>query len=181
MQQRIKPIKMLITDVDGVLTDGTVYLGSDDLELKRFSIIDGAGFFLARAGGLKTALISGRFSPATAARFSELPIDHLYNGAINKLKPYQKLKIKFNLHDDQIAYIGDDLIDIPILEKVGLPVAVQNAYPPVKEQAVYITGKNGGEGAVREVIDLILTGQGKYDLAVNTLRSNRFGEEFEQD
>ena len=181
LQQRTQPIKMLICDIDGVLTDGTVYLGPDNFELKRFSIIDGAGFFLAKAGGLKTALISGRYSPATETRFKELPIDQLYNGVVNKLEPYAEIKTKFNLTDAEIAYVGDDLIDISILERVGLPIAVQNAYAPVKERAIYVTEKNGGEGAVREVIDLILTSQGKYELALNNLKSDRFGGEIEQE
>ncbi len=180
LKQRIEKIKMLVFDVDGVLTDGTVYLGSDRIELKRFSIIDGAGFHLAQAGGLKTALISGRYSPATEERARELAIDAVYNGHINKLEPYFELKKKFNLNDEQIAYVGDDLIDIPIMELAGLPIAVNNAYPPVKNRAVYITEKSGGEGAVREVIDLVLEGQGRYESALTNLRTKRFGENIDQ-
>ena len=173
---KIVKIKMLICDVDGVLTDGTIFMGSGNIELKRFSVIDGAGFFLAKAGGLKLAVISGRYSPATELRVKELPIDAVYNGTVNKLEPYQAIKSEFGLTDDEIAYVGDDLIDIPVLNLVGLPIAVENAYAPVKERAAYVTKKRGGEGAVREVIDLLLEGQQKFDLALKNLRKDQFGE-----
>ncbi|MFH1853418.1 MAG: HAD hydrolase family protein [Candidatus Neomarinimicrobiota bacterium] len=177
---RLVKIKILVCDVDGVLTDGTIYKGPDGLEFKRFSVTDGAGFFLARAGGLKTALISGRYSAATEARAQELTVDAVYNGVVNKLVPYAEIKQRFGLTDENIAYLGDDLIDVPVMERAGLPIAVKNAYDPVKQQAVYVTEKSGGEGAVREVIDLILQGQGKYQQALENLRREHYGDQHEQ-
>ncbi len=171
-----KKIKLLICDVDGVLTDGTVYMGAEGVEFKQFNVLDGAGCYLARTGGLKVALISGRYSPATATRAEELPLEAVYNGAANKIEPYQELLKKLGLDDSEIAYVGDDIIDIPILERVGLPVAVSNAYPTVKKIARYVTKKRGGEGAMREVVDLIFTLQGRYDEVMDILRTQRFGE-----
>ncbi len=176
LQKKIQPVRLIIFDVDGVLTDGTIYKGSGDQEFKQFSVLDGAGFFLARAGGLKTALISGRYSPATAERVKELAVDETYNGSVNKMQPYKELKARFGLDDVNIAYVGDDLIDIPVMERVGFPVAVANAYAPVKEAAAYITQCYGGKGAAREVIDLILQFQNNYEAAVERLRKERYEE-----
>ncbi len=172
--KRLTAVKMIIFDVDGVLTDGTIYKGTGDQEFKQFSVLDGLGFFLAQAGGLKIALISGRYSPATEARVKELSFDAVYNGAVNKLKPYEELKKKFGYGDENIAYVGDDLIDIPVMEKVGFPVAVANAQDLAKQAAAYTTRQKGGNGAAREVIDLVLTAQNKYDLAYQRLRKERY-------
>ena len=161
-QKKIKDIKLLISDVDGVLTDGTIYIGSDGTEFKNFSVEDGAGAAYARMAGLPLALISGRFSLCTLLRSKEMGIEHCYQGKLNKLDSYQELKEIFNVSDHEIAYIGDDLIDIPVMEKVGLPAAVQNAYPDVKEKAVFVTKTRGGEGAFREFIDWMLMELGTY-------------------
>lgn len=171
-------IKMLISDVDGVLTNGHVYSGAisetEEVELKQFSIHDGMGVALARAAGLPIALISGRYSPATDKRASELKIEEVYNGALNKLIPYEELKEKYNLSDVEIAYIGDDLIDIPVMVRVGLPVAVKDAFPEVKDCAVYVTDTAGGEGALREVVVKILKEQGRYEDVLSDLRNRVF-------
>lgn len=172
LPERLRRIQLLICDVDGVLTDGTIYRGPGEWEFKRFSVVDGAGFYLARAAGLKTALISGRYSPATDSRAQELAVDAVHNGAADKLLPYAALKKQFALRDEQIAYVGDDVIDLPVMELVGLPVAVRNAHPLVKERAGYITEKNGGEGAIREVIDLILQARGLLAPTIKKLQSN---------
>jgi len=123
----IREIKMLISDVDGVWTDGSFYKGTDNIELKKFSVFDGVGVAMARAAKIKIALISGRFSSATEHRAKELGIEDVYNGTLNKLPVYEKLKLKYKLDDSNIAYIGDDLIDIPVMEVVALPIAVANA------------------------------------------------------
>jgi len=162
---------LLILDVDGVLTDGSIYRGQGDVELKRINVSDGAGIALARAAGLKLAIVSGRSSPATTSRMKELQITDVYNGTLNKIPPYEALKKKYGLSDAQIAYMGDDLIDLPVMEQVGVPIAVDNAYDPVKEIAVYVTKARGGDGAVREAIDWILREQDRYEQALRDLRA----------
>lgn len=152
---------MLISDVDGVWTDGSIYKGLDGLELKKFTVSDGVGMAMARAAELKIALISGRFSPATKSRADELNIDDVYNGSLNKIPAYEELKLKYSLDDSEIAYIGDDIIDIPVMEKVALPISVANATPMVKEIALYITNLSGGNGAFREAVEWIVEKQGR--------------------
>ena len=162
-QKKLAPVKMIISDVDGVLTDGSIYKGADGNEFKRFSVNDGTGFAMAHAADFKLALISGRYSATTEARASELKITDIYNGTLNKMKPYEELKAKYDLRDEEIAYLGDDLIDIPIMEKVGVPIAVNNALDLVKTYAVFVTETSGGKGAFREAIGWILKGQGRFD------------------
>ena len=168
--QKLKKIKLIISDVDGVLTDGSIYIGSNGEEMKKFSVEDGAGVALARASGLIIALLSGRFSSATGIRAKELKIEDIYNGMLNKIPAYEELKQKYNLEDSEIAYIGDGLIDLPVMEKSGVPISVRNAYPPVKKAALYITDKNGGSGALREAVDLILQAKGLYEEAIKRIR-----------
>ena len=170
VKQRLKKIKLIISDVDGVITDGTVFKGAENLELKRFCVQDGTAVVMAKTAGFLLAFISGRYSQATEIRLNELKISDVYNGTLNKLVPYEKLKQKYKLKDDEIAYIGDDLIDIPVMEKVGLPAAVQNAYPDVKEKAIFVTKTRGGEGAFREFIDWILTELGTYEKCLADLK-----------
>ena len=162
-QKKIKDIKLLISDVDGVLTDGTIYIGSDGTEFKNFSVEDGAGAAYARMAGLPLALISGRFSLCTLLRSKEMGIEHCYQGKLNKLDSYQKLKEIFNVSDHEIAYIGDGLIDIPLLKIVGFPCTVPGAHEKVKSFCDYTTTKSGGGGAFREIVELILTHKGVYD------------------
>ena len=169
----INKIKMIISDVDGVWTDGSVYKGfsaTENIELKKFSVSDGAAVALIREAGLKVALISGRKSAATESRASELKIQDIYNGTLNKIPPYEELKSKYTLSDDEIAYVGDDLIDIPIMEKVAFPIATNNASTPCKKVATYITKKNGGDGAFREAVEWILSEQGRLDSVIKSLQ-----------
>lgn len=161
---------MVITDVDGVLTDGSIYKGPDGMELKRFNVSDGAGVAIARAANLRMAIISGRHSDATEQRAKELKIEDVYNGSLNKVAPYEEIKTKYNLKDENIAYIGDDLIDIPVMELAGIPIAVSNAFEPVKEAAVYVTITAGGDGAFREAVTWILKETRQYEKALETLR-----------
>lgn len=161
---------MLISDVDGVWTDGTFYKGTDGIELKKFSVLDGVGTAMANAANIKIALISGRYSPATEYRAQELKIKDIYNGSLNKLPVYKKLKEKYNLNDDEIAYIGDDLIDIPVMEKVALPIAVENATPEVKAIAIYTTEVSGGQGAFREAVAWIIEKQGRTETVLKALK-----------
>lgn len=170
MSYDINKVKMVISDVDGVWTDGAIYKGKDGIELKRFCVTDGAGVALLREAGLELALISGRHSEATAERAKELKIDNVYNGTLNKIPPYNALKEKFNLTDDEIAYIGDDMIDIPVMELVGVPIATENASNACKAVAVHITEKSGGYGAFREAVEWILTEQGRLANIFDSLR-----------
>jgi 3-deoxy-D-manno-octulosonate 8-phosphate phosphatase (KDO 8-P phosphatase) len=170
LKQKVERIKLIIADVDGVLTDGSIYKGADGVEYKRFSVTDGTGVALAREAGFQIAFISGRFSAATEARARELKIRDVYNGTLNKLIPYEALKTKYELDDNEIAYIGDDLIDIPVMEKVGIPISVPNACQEAKTASVYITPSRGGSGAFREAIDWILQSRGDYETVLTRLR-----------
>jgi len=162
-QKAIQNIKILISDVDGVLTDGTISLGSDGTEFKRFSVEDGAGAAYARLAEIPIALISGRFSVCTSRRASEMGIKHCYQGKLNKLDAYNELLDIYKVNDSEVAYIGDGLIDIPILSRVGLPCTVPDAHEKVLSVSNFVTTKRGGYGAFREVVEMILMGKGIYD------------------
>jgi 3-deoxy-D-manno-octulosonate 8-phosphate phosphatase (KDO 8-P phosphatase) len=170
LKNKLEKIKLIISDVDGVLTDGTVFKGPDNLELKRFCVQDGTAVAILKVAKYNLAFISGRFSESTKIRMQELKVSDVYNGTLNKLIPYEELKQKFSVEDDEIAYIGDDLIDIPVMEKVGLPIAVNNAYPDVKKIALFITKTDGGEGAFREFVDWMLTELGIYKTCLAELK-----------
>ncbi len=167
---KFNKIKMIVSDVDGVWTDGSFYKGPNNMELKKFSVFDGVGVAMAKAANLKVALISGRYSPATKSRAKELGIEDIYNGTLNKLPPYEELKTKYNLNDSNIAYIGDDLIDIPVMSRVGLPIAVANAVKEVKEVSFHITDLSGGEGAFREAVYWIISKQGRIKETLKAMR-----------
>ena len=170
MKINFNDINLLISDVDGVLTDGAIYLGNDGIELKKFNVLDGAGVAIARAANLKIALISGRYSLATERRAKELDIKDVYNGSLNKIPAYDELKRKYSLGDENIAYIGDDLIDLPVMEKVALPIAVANAVNEVKKVYKHVTTNPGGEGAFREAVLWILKGQDRAELVYNIMK-----------
>ena len=161
---------MIISDIDGVWTDGSFYKGTDGQEFKKFNVNDGVGVAMARAAGFKIALISGRFSPATEYRAKELNIEDVYNGGLNKIIAYEELKKKYNLIDSEIAYVGDDLIDIPVMEKVGAPIAVENAIISVKEISIYITKTAGGYGAFRESVSWIINQQGRMSDILKSMK-----------
>ena len=137
-----KKIEMIISDIDGVWTDGSIYRGTDDMEFKKFSVFDGVGVAYARAADLKIAIISARYSPATEFRAKELKIDDCYNGGLNKLHAYSDLKKKYSLSDDQIAYLGDDMVDLPVMDLVGLPITTTSIFgsskPVVNTAALHI-------------------------------------------
>lgn len=161
---RAKKIKCVILDVDGVLTDGGIYVASDGSELfKPFFARDGLAITRARKVGLNTAIITGRASPIVVNRAKELRIDLVYQGSLDKREAYADIKAKTGLSDEEIAYIGDDIVDLPILRQVGLPCAVGDAVPEVKEIAQIIATQPGGRGAVREIYEIILKTQGLWD------------------
>jgi 3-deoxy-D-manno-octulosonate 8-phosphate phosphatase (KDO 8-P phosphatase) len=170
LKSKLRKIQLVISDVDGVLTDGSVYIGTKGQELKKFSVSDGAGVVMARAAGYKLAFISGRFSQSTELRARELNIDDVYNGVLNKLEPYGDLKSKYKLQDKEIAYIGDDLIDLPVMETVGIPIAVNNAQQVVKDMAIFTTSARGGSGALREAVEWIINGQDRMNEVLNIIR-----------
>jgi 3-deoxy-D-manno-octulosonate 8-phosphate phosphatase (KDO 8-P phosphatase) len=163
---RAKKIRVLLMDVDGVLTDGHIWLLSrrdgTASEIKGFSAYDGAGLKLARAAGLRTGVITGRESSAVAQRARECEIEFVYQGRATKLGSYEEILRATGATHREVAYVGDDLPDIPLLQRVGFAVAVANAAPEVKRAAHYVTSRAGGEGAVREVIELIVKAQGKW-------------------
>src|SRR5215813_6815294 len=159
---RARHIKLLLMDCDGVLTDGGLHYTFDGKRVmegaKVFHIHDGQGLKLAREAGLKLGIISGRVSPTLTARARELQIDHLHQGIDDKLSVYEQIKIAEGFADDQIAYIGDDLPDLPVMRRVGLAIAVDE----IRECAHLVTNKPGGRGAAREAIELILKAQDKW-------------------
>jgi 3-deoxy-D-manno-octulosonate 8-phosphate phosphatase (KDO 8-P phosphatase) len=169
---RAKKIKCLICDVDGVLTDGLLYLDNLGNELKAFHVQDGMGLKLLMSAGIEVAVITTSVNAVIENRMQQLGITHYYKGQVDKRQAYQKLKNTLQLEDEQFAYIGDDLPDLPIIQTVGLGVAVANAVDAVKEFAFWQTEKTGGRGGVRELCDLILTAQGSTALALeNYLQS----------
>lgn len=149
-------IRLLVLDVDGVLTDGTVLLHADGSESKSFSLLDGHGVKLWRRAGLEVAFLSGRPSPATRCRAAQLQVVHVLEGQTQKLPALKGLLERLGLRPEQVAYVGDDLLDLPPLRYVGFGVAVANAVDELKQVADYVTTRPGGHGAVREVIEIIL-------------------------
>lgn len=158
--RRAKGIAFLLLDVDGVLTDGKITLTSDGREVKSFDIQDGHGLKELSLAGVSVGLLSGRRSPAVDRRAKELAIDEVHQGIADKLPVYEALIARRGLRDEQIAYVGDDVPDLPVLRRVGLAVTVRNGHQRVKRWAHYVTARRGGEGAVREVTDLLLRARG---------------------
>ena len=160
-------IKMLILDVDGVLTDGTIIINADGSESKRFNLLDGHGIRMWRRAGLKVALLSGRYSKATEHRAKQLSVDYCLQDYHTKMEGLEKLREQAGVAQQNIAYIGDDLLDLPVIGCVGFGVAVANAVDEVKDMAHYVTTRTGGTGAVREVIEYILKNTGKWQKLMN--------------
>jgi len=161
--ERARKARLLMMDVDGVLTDGRIIQDGHGHELKAFDVKDGHGIVMAHRAMLRTALISGRESETITRRAEELGIELVFQKIWNKLEVYEKILVDTGLTHDEVVYIGDDLIDIPLLRRVGLAVAVADAVDEVKAAAHLITERPGGQGAVREVIELILRAQGHWD------------------
>jgi len=175
VRARARKVRLLLVDVDGVLTDGHIYLQSlpdgTAAEMKVFSAYDGAGLKLAHAAGLRTGLITGRDSAAVSQRAREVDMDFVYQDRAEKLGAYEEILREAGVRDAEVAYAGDDLPDLPVLERVGLAIAVANAAPEVKRAAHYVTARSGGAGAVREVVELLLKAQGKWEQAIRLARA----------
>ena len=171
LKEKLSEIKLFICDIDGVLTDGALIKSSSGEEMRSFNVLDGVGFVMLRLLKLniKTAWITGRESETTTLRAKELQIDDIYNGVIRKIDAYSELKKKYSVSDNEICFVGDDIIDIPILEKVGFAVTVPNAPKYITNYVHYTTTLAGGEGAVREVIDMLIESRGDYTAHLDKL------------
>jgi 3-deoxy-D-manno-octulosonate 8-phosphate phosphatase (KDO 8-P phosphatase) len=149
-------VKLLFCDVDGVLTDGAIYFSAEGQALKRFHVHDGFGIRRLQAAGVKVVLVSGDDSPIVEARARRLGIEEYYTDVSDKGAVVRAVLEREGLQPEQACYIGDDVLDVPAMRLVGLPCAVPNAHPAALEVAVYVTSRRGGEGAVREICDLVL-------------------------
>jgi 3-deoxy-D-manno-octulosonate 8-phosphate phosphatase (KDO 8-P phosphatase) len=166
--EKAKKIKLLILDVDGVLTDGKLYFDNDGNEYKSFHARDGHGIKLLRQSGVDVAVISGRKSNMVAMRMKSLGIEHIYQGHENKRSAFFEIIEKTGLTPEQTAHVGDDVLDLPILLRVGFAIAVNDANFAVKRHTDWCTTLTGGHGAVREVCDFIMQAQGSFEQVLNT-------------
>ncbi len=171
LYDRARRIKLFLMDVDGTLTDGGVCLislpdGGGVAEMKVFNAADGAGLKLAHIMGLKTGFITGRKSPAVQQRANELSVDYVYLGQATKTQAWEECIQKAGVTEEETAYMGDDLPDMPLAQRAGLAIAVANAVPELKDVSHYVTKLGGGHGSAREVIELILKAQGRWEEAV---------------
>lgn len=178
--KKAKKIKMLITDVDGVLTDATMNFFAtpkkEIVEIKKFCAYDGLACHMLREGGIKSAIITGGNAPATENRASSLGMDFLYYNYLSKGPALKDILKRSGLKAQEIAYIGDDFIDIPVMLEAGLACAVKTSVPEVKKIAHYITKKEGGKGAFREVTELLLKAQGKWPQTIKKARLGQIGK-----
>ena len=166
--EKAKAIKLLILDIDGILTNGIIYYGNQGAELKGFHIHDGLGIKLLQKSGVTVAVISGKKSDAVEKRMKDLRIEHAYLGHENKLPIYEELKQKLNVNDNEIAYMGDDLPDLPLLRRVGFAITVPKAPAIIQQHIDLITKKKGGKGAVREICELIMEAQDRYQSVIQS-------------
>ena len=160
IQDKARAIRLVIFDVDGVLTDGSLFIGDDGQEYKAFNSKDGHGMVMLRQSGVQIGIITGRTSEVVRIRMDSLGIEHVYQGKRDKLPAYQELKRAIGYRDDQIAYVGDDVVDLPVMSRAGLSIAVQDAHYLSKQHAHWVTPSGGGRGAAREVCELIMDAQG---------------------
>ncbi len=163
MVERLQQIKLLLLDVDGVMTDGRIIFDSNGIESKFFNVKDGHGIKLVQRAGIEVGIISGRASQVVANRAAELGITRLFQGALDKLAIYQGIIRETGLSDAQVAFMGDDVIDIPVLSRVGFAAAPADAVEEVFPHVQFVSRNRGGWGAVREVCDLILKAQGSWE------------------
>ena len=164
--QRAARVKVMIFDVDGVLTDGSLTYGPDGEVTKTFNVLDGLGIQLLNKTGVQTAIISARKSPIVVKRAGDLGIAHVYQGIHDKRVGFAELLQATGFTPEECGYIGDDVIDLPLLTKVGFAVTVPSGHPEVQYRAHYVTKAPGGRGAVREVCDMVMRAQGTYEQAL---------------
>jgi len=163
VEQRARGIRLLVLDVDGVLTDGRLYYGGDEVELKAFHIQDGHGLKMLRESGIEVAIITGRTSQAVERRAQNLGVQYVYQGVADKLAVFEQLLAQLGLNAATAAGMGDDLPDLPILRRCGLAVTVPEAPALIRSHAHYVTSLHGGSGAVREVCELLMQSQGTLE------------------
>jgi 3-deoxy-D-manno-octulosonate 8-phosphate phosphatase (KDO 8-P phosphatase) len=159
-------VRMMIFDVDGILTDGSLHFGSDGEQLKRFNVLDGYGIKMLQDQGIVTAIISARTSAIVARRAADLGIHHVQQGAHDKKTAFATLCATTRLRAEECGFVGDDWLDLPVLLQAGFAASVPNAHHEVRSRVHYVTETPGGQGAAREICDLILLAQGKYDVAL---------------
>jgi 3-deoxy-D-manno-octulosonate 8-phosphate phosphatase (KDO 8-P phosphatase) len=162
-QEKARAVKLLILDADGVLTDGRIIYTDRGEEVKAFNVKDGHGLKLLMRAGIRVAIITGRSSPAVEHRARDLGITRVFQKALNKIEAYEELRATEKLRDEEICMVGDDLPDLPVLRRCGFAVAVADSVEDVKRVADYVTSKEAGKGAVREVCDIILKAQGLWE------------------
>ncbi len=168
IQEKARQIRLVIFDVDGVLTDGSLYLGDDGQEYKAFNSRDGHGIKMLQSSGVEIGVITGRSSDVVRIRMESLGIKHVYQGQRDKLPAYLELRDKLKLADAQVAYVGDDVVDLPIMRRVGLAIAVNDAHPFVLQHAHWQTPHAGGRSAGRDVCELLMDAQGKLQAALES-------------
>jgi 3-deoxy-D-manno-octulosonate 8-phosphate phosphatase (KDO 8-P phosphatase) len=159
--EKAKKIKLVIFDIDGVLTTGALFIGDDGQEYKAFNSKDGHGLRMLQDGGVEVAIITGRTSNVVEHRAKDLGITRIYQGKREKLPAYESLIKEMKLNHEEVAYVGDDVVDLPVMSKVGLAICVQDGHTFVKQHAHWVTECNGGCGAGREVCEMILQAKGK--------------------
>jgi 3-deoxy-D-manno-octulosonate 8-phosphate phosphatase (KDO 8-P phosphatase) len=169
-EERLRRVRLLVMDVDGVLTGGGIFYCEDDLEGKTFHVRDGSAMFIARLIELRTAVITARSSKVVERRFTELPVDYLRQGEKDKVAACRAIQEAGGFADEEVAYVGDDLIDLPLFEHVGVGIAVADAHPKVLERADWVTERGGGAGAAREVVDDIVTARGLWEEVLDDYR-----------
>lgn len=160
---RAAKVRLFIFDVDGVLTDGSLTYGAEGEMVKTFNVHDGLGIKLLQEAGIKTAIISARRTPIVLARAKDLGIEYVHQGGHDKLTPFKALLEQLGITEEQVAFIGDDVVDLPILSRVGFAVSVPNGRPEVHARAHHITEAAGGRGAVREACEFVLRATGGYE------------------
>lgn len=165
---KAKTIKLLILDVDGTLTNGKLYYTSAGAEMRGFHVQDGMGLKLLRRSGVEIAVISAKHSEVVAKRMADLNIEHVFLGQEDKVPAYETLKAKLGLNDSQIAYMGDDLPDLPLLKRAGLAISVPNAPEVIQQHADFISIKKAGKGAVREACEYIMKAQGTFQAMIQS-------------
>ncbi|MBN2808045.1 MAG: HAD family hydrolase [Deltaproteobacteria bacterium] len=165
-KEKILPLKALIMDVDGVLTDGRIIFDANGIESKQFDVRDGHALKMLSRSGVSLALLTGRYSPVVTKRAQELGIEIVFQRSYDKLKAYAQIRARLGLQDHEVAYIGDDLVDIPVLLKVGFAATVADAVPEVAALVDWQSSRPGGRGAVRELCALIMQTQGTWEPAL---------------
>src|SRR5439155_4153016 len=177
---RAKKIKIILFDVDGVMTDGNIFLlpnvsGGPPVEAKGFHAHDGVGISLARVGGIKVGIITRRSSETVAIRGRDLKLDYVEQGSMDKLATLQQILKKEGFSEKEACFVGDDIVDLPVMRRCGLAIAVPNARIEVKKEAHYITKRAGGEGAARDAVEYILRAQGRLEQAIEKYLSTHSG------